>query len=274
MNKLCIVFLIFLTKVALSATFDWEFVSMGTVWKVSAQTSKKLDYNKTERELSQILFSYDMTFSDWNKESELRKLESLGLTSWKTPSPLFLKGLRYSQKIFKQTAGTFDITVGCKVWKVCDKAVGLDQLHMDGKKFQFKKDPKRLTFGGNIKGMAVGALAWYLYSHKIKSFYINAGGGNLAVRGHEWQKQVPYLKRVTKQTLFISHSYPLQKNQRHIFDPKKESSSKKQVSLSCRVEPEKEENFLWQGATSDAWSTALSLNSKLNLPENCRHILP
>src|SRR5688572_22950735 len=53
----------------------FHFSAMGTVWKIEiADSPKSVDIPALQQILSDEVYAYDQTFSDWNEESELRKL--------------------------------------------------------------------------------------------------------------------------------------------------------------------------------------------------------
>lgn len=171
------------------------WAAMGTVWTLDYTAPRSIGFTDTaelEETARELVYEYDIAFSDWDEESELRRLETRDLTRWQEPSELFLRGLKYSQEAFVQTNGAFDITIGAVQWKALKKPVGTDKLRIEGRRFRFTKNPKRLTFGGIAKGMAVGAVVSGLLSKGLHDFRLDAGGGNLALAGFRDGQSEPW----------------------------------------------------------------------------------
>ena len=272
-----------------STKIDFSFPAMGTLWHITGNgRPRSLNQAHLHRYCLETVAQYDRTFSDWSEFSELRQLEHSNLTIAHGASVLFIRGLRLAEKAYYQTNKGFDITVGDKIWSKQGRTIGLDQLVWsdDGKKFHFKKNPRRLTFGGIAKGMTVGHLAQILYATGIDEFRIDAGGGNIAEypakkQKRKDQKPLPTTKIAQNETKpcpesmkyiqFLSHSNPKQKdhnNHQHIKNPGAGSEPTKSVSIRCHSP--QEENDDWQaiGALSDAYSTAYTIK-KFPLPKHC-----
>lgn len=90
--------------------------------------------------------------------------------------------VKLAQEAYKLTNGAFDVTVGALAWKALTAPVGTDELEIQPSgAFRFRRDPKRLTFGGIAKGAATGVMAAILRDADLHDFRIDAGGGNLAL---------------------------------------------------------------------------------------------
>jgi thiamine biosynthesis lipoprotein ApbE len=240
-----------------------SFLGMGTKWTVAMSgVPSKADFVTLKDKITSFALHYEMTFSAWNDESELRRLERAGLDKTQSPSELFFEGLLLAQEAFGETGGVFDITVGAIQWKALPQAVGLSRLETNEEKktFRFKRDPKRLTFDGMVKGMVLGEMASYLIEQGVKSFLIDGGGGNLVERTS------------TGELRFVSRSrvYKAGSNEdRHIWNPRDARYVKEKVEIVCKVEETDRPTLIRWGALSDAFSTARLLTTDFQLPPIC-----
>lgn len=245
-----------------------EFVGMGTVWKVWIQspTDRSVSKKILAEDLSQEVQKLDVTFSEWNKKSELRSLEQRGLDKFQSPSREFMTALRWAQDFHRLTDGTFDITVGAVLWKARSAPVGQAQLEIDGQKFRFRTDPQRLSFGGFIKGAAVGRLAQKLRNSGIEVFRVDAGGGNLIER------------HASGDMTLISRSASHQGKNQHIINPQNPNQKLSQtVVLECVYTAKDREpasgtapDWAYESAKVDALTKALLIRPELtSLPQNC-----
>jgi thiamine biosynthesis lipoprotein ApbE len=249
--------------------YSHTFAAMGTGWNVKAHFPNKLDrrqHLKLGEELSQIVFDHEMALSDWIEESELRKIERNGLTHWQKASPVLFNMMQLSDQAHRLSEGYFDPSVGAVLWKQASKEVGWElELNNQNKKFRFKKDPIRLTFGGIAKGYSVGTLAQKLLDKGANGFVIDAGGGNYAF----WGNGSPDTCN-KKLICFLSNSRRKRPDNKgdHIVSTRKNAESRPDnLRLQCQsgatdVLPE-------AGALNDALSTALILHD-FELPSQCK----
>ena len=265
-------------------TSNFHLFSMGTLWKIDLfHPNKAVKKDILKVILNKELQRYDQTFSDWSSSSELRKLEK-NMENWLTPSPLFMKGLEYSQEAFDLTYKNFDITIGSVLWKEALKPVGMEKLQMrtkQGKKqFRFLTNPKRLTFGGIVKGMVLGRLSQILMKHNIKNFRVDAGGGNISLMGQKsslmaWEEEVELGALKKDEIIFISRSKLTRPDGvKHIFSRTKTKNDKKNQSvIFCKSETNKVTDWERLASLSDALSTVQTFsNSKLSQTLNCKKL--
>ncbi|MEO5668822.1 MAG: FAD:protein FMN transferase [Bdellovibrionota bacterium] len=240
-----------------------SFLAMGSKWTVAMSgVPSRGDFAVLKDKLISFALYYEMTFSSWSEESELRRLERDGLDKTQSPSELFFEGLRLSQEAFGYTGGVFDITVGAIEFKALPAAVGLSSLEVDPEKktFRFKRDPKRLTFDGIVKGMALGEMASYLIEQNVKGFVIDAGGGNLVERTTAGQ-----LSFVSRSRIYKAGS----NEDRHIWNPRDARYVKEKSEVVCKVDETKRSMLVRWGGLSDAFSKATLLSSDWQLPPIC-----
>ncbi len=232
---------------------------MGTIWSVRAEPELPPALRQA---LERESLRYDLTFSDWSEDSELRRLERSGLGGgWHEASPLFLVGLRLAARAWRETDGVFDVSLGAVIWKARARPTGLKDLRVEEKRFRFGEDPVRLSFGGIAKGMAVGALARILvHDPRVERFSIDAGGGN-AAQGD----------RARGELIWISRSETAPGPSAHIIDP---SSPARRIdarsALRCFTPWAQAARGPEDSALADAWSTALVVRPHLPLPPGCR----
>jgi hypothetical protein len=238
-------------------TFEVSILSMGVPWKISAKFTEDISPPKLQREIEEILMQYDFTFSDWTEDSELRKLEKVGLDKFQSASPLFLEGLRLSDLAHKMSGGYFDPTVGAVQWKKRKHARGWN-LEWRGQEFRFKKNPWRLTFGGIAKGMAVGAIAEHLIQNHAISFTVNGGGGNLAVFENQ---------KITHFANSRVHQYGSLKKLNLLNPIGSRVTSLENIHLKCTNFPDRSTRD--SAGLTDALTKAILLNPKFIIPKNC-----
>lgn len=239
------------------------FFAMGTRWTLSVSgMSSEISFVELKDKVISLAMLYDMTFSDWSSESELRKIELKGWggESHKV-SELMMEGLLLSQEAYQHTKGAFDITTGAISWKVSKFAVGQNLMILNpaALSVRFAKDPKRISFGGLAKGMSLGEMGSLLVNYKVQSFWIDAGGGN----------RLSYENQKIK---FDSYSRALkagESKEKHIFSPKGESLKKETSHVICMSPTTRRSDLIRWGALSDAYSTAQLVSNDWVLPSEC-----
>lgn len=248
---------------------------MGTYWSIDlAEEGVSFSREYLSQKIIGLVDLYDKTFSDWREESELRILENKNLGHYQKPSELFLRGLEYSKLGYEKSKGEFDITVGAVLWKKRKEKVGFENLILDKPGFRFKIDPQRLTFGGIVKGMAVGALSSWLYSQNIKNFRINAGDGNLSFSGKNfkegWIEEQQTGPIELSEIIFLSRSNLYQKGRIHIIGKQRGPDS---VKIACRSPQKSFKEWEKLGALSDVYSKSLILNPTLDWADiGCKNL--
>jgi hypothetical protein len=195
---------LFLSQLAFShSNKKIRIAGLGTIFSLSLDVNKtSFISSKLENKLIRIISKYDQTFSHWSPKSELSRLQDIGLYKTHCPSPLFIKGLALSAKIYSYSKGSFDISH-------LTKNPSMHELRwkQNGSCFSFKKRAVKLDFGGIVKGMCVGELAQFLFLSGIKKFLINAGNGDLFFCGNNYLN----LKNFSNtKVYFVSNSHRFQ----------------------------------------------------------------
>jgi hypothetical protein len=244
--------------------FETSFFSMGTRWSISLRGLERAeDFQKVKEKLVSFALHYEMTFSDWSDDSELRRLEKNGMGQLQSGSDLFMEGLFLAKEAHQKTAGLFDITVGAVTWGVLDRPVGLDRLVIDAEthRFYFEAEHGRLSFGGLAKGMAVGEMASFLISQGVKAFWIDAGGGDRA------SFEGGRVRFESRSRVFKAAS----NSEKHIHSPQKgrPPEERETATIVCVPEGVSRASLIRWGALTDAFATARVLGSGWSLPEFC-----
>jgi len=245
---------------------DASFFAMGTRWSVSMKgVPASKSFPALKDKLTSFALHYELTFSDWSDESELRKIE---LSGWGTRkhrvSDLFMEGLLLSQEAYVLSNSAFDITTGAILWKSQAKAVGQQNMELDaGKKsVRFTRDPKRLTFGGIVKGMALGEMSSFLIEQGVESFWIDAGGGN-RVSFEKGNVRFESRSRVFRADTLT---------EKHVFSTRGKEERTKGVAIACSTRSKKRSDLIRWGALSDSFSTARLLDNSWKFPKECAEI--
>jgi len=239
---------------------------MGTYWRIRADfINQSFSQEFLDKKIISILDQYDSTFSDWRKNSELEKLLP-NMTKWQNASPLFLQGLTLAQYFYNRSHQQFDISIGAVLKNLKKRPVGLDHLLIKGHKFRFIKHPGALTFNGFVKGMAVGQIVKYLEKLNIKSYFIDGGGGNIALKGDSWGAFHSYTLKNKNSIYFISKSALYQGKRKHIIG----ANENEFATTLC----ESKKDPIFVGALSDTLSTLKIITKDIpkELSKNCLFI--
>lgn len=135
----------------------------------------------------------DLVFSDYDDQSEARRLASLPVGQWHNASKDLIFVSRQAKAVSQNTNGAFDVTVGplTHLWrktmrfkrlpepKVLEDAlarVGNDLWEVSDDGVRFDSPDMRLDFGGIAKGYALDRMAAVLREHGVEQYLIDAGG--------------------------------------------------------------------------------------------------
>lgn len=135
----------------------------------------------------------DGIFSDYDPDSEARRLADAEPNRWYAASPELVEVSRSARTLASLTDGAFDISVGplTHLWRktmrfkrapdatrVADAIarVGNDRWDVRDGEICFRQAGMRLDYGGIAKGYALDRMASVLREHGIDSYLIDAGG--------------------------------------------------------------------------------------------------
>ena len=183
--------LLYLRSKSQAPLLQRNFTTMGTFLTISVYPQEPA----TERAISaayQEIERINKVFSTYREDSLTSRLrKARGETVEITPE--FYKLLERAQKIYHQTDGKFDITVGPLVdlWgfyrenqqlpepdqiDAKKQLVGFDQINFSDSHARLGMPGMRLDFGALAKGYAVDRAAAILVEQGLENFLINLGG--------------------------------------------------------------------------------------------------
>ena len=169
---------------------SFEGEALGTSYHIKYFSENDIPFQKG---LDSIIESINNSMSTYRKDSDISKINN-GDSSIVIDEN-FRKVLEQSQKIFKESNGFFDPTVGNLVnaygfgpdarndslnTAVIDSMlqyVGLNKIELNPNNTISKQDPKiYLDFNAIAKGYTVDVIANYLDSYKVSNYLIELGG--------------------------------------------------------------------------------------------------
>lgn len=135
----------------------------------------------------------DAIFSDYDPDSEARKLAAAEVDVWHPASEELVEVSREARRISAATNGAFDVTVGplTHLWRktmrfkkhpdadalqAALKTVGNTKWDVRDEAVQFRIAGMRLDYGGIAKGYALDRMGNVLKQHGVDRFLIDAGG--------------------------------------------------------------------------------------------------
>ncbi len=163
--------------------YYFEGSVMGTTYHVKVSSSN----SPNAQSIDSVLFYVDTLLTTYSNQSELMRV------NWANPGTLSVsQDLAYvfkiARKIWHESEGSFDPTVGPLAWKhgfgpkiTLDTIITgfeyLKLLETDSGYFLIKKKANVfLDFGGIAKGYGVDKLAWFLLKKGYTDFMIEVGG--------------------------------------------------------------------------------------------------
>lgn len=135
----------------------------------------------------------DGIFSDYDPDSEARRLAALPAGQWHPASSDLLRVCNAARRVTAVSQGAFDISVGplTHQWRKTMRSkrhpdtevlasvlakVGNDRWAIKENAIYFNESGMRLDFGGIAKGYALDQMALVLRRHQINQYLIDAGG--------------------------------------------------------------------------------------------------
>ena len=162
--------------------------AQGTYYAITYFASDTLVY---QQQIDSMLTTFDLSASIWVKESIISKINNNDLNV--IPDENFIEIFKLSKKIWQNTDGAFDITVGPLVnaWgfgfknklslpnEAVDsliKLVNFNGIYLKNKKI-IKEDPKiQIDYNAIAQGYSVDLVGGFLQSKGISNFLIDIGG--------------------------------------------------------------------------------------------------
>lgn len=188
---------------------------MGTYWSVKVSTQEKISSEVKERVNSAIvkrLKDFNQEFSTYIADSTISKFNSLTSLQEYKVSALFIDNLLFARKLWEQTNGRYDVTVGplVEIWgfgpkkvskapsekklKEIIKYVGMDKLIIDSDKLTIRKihGKLKIDLSSIAKGAGVDVISKLLADQFEFENTLVEIGGEVVTRGrkskdHAWQ---------------------------------------------------------------------------------------
>jgi thiamine biosynthesis lipoprotein len=193
--------------------YSFEQPQMGTLFHLEFYAASDRLAQLAAQECFARLDSLNATFSDYDPNSELSKLQF----GKQTVSQDLFVVLAKAQVVAQKTNGAFDISIGplSKLWRrafrqmelpAMDK-IQITQSRVDYQQIQLetpnvvhlKKQNMKLDAGGIAKGYALDEMARILRKHNITAYLLDGGGDLLigdAPPNHKgWQVKMPIALR-------------------------------------------------------------------------------
>ena len=280
MRKYGLILILFL----LSGCFENESVevikgeSMGTSYSINVLGDERIEQDIIDRRLVEI----NNTFSTWQDDSELSKLNRAHVDEWIDVSSELYSMLKKSEEIYQQTDGYFDPGIGrlIDLWgfgasggrteapkrEEIEKAFensSIRYLLMENGRVK-KTRNIHINLSAIAKGYAVDEVASLIKMSGIKNFLVEIGGEIVASgsnRGDDWvvgverpdnKAPIPIvLKDASIATSGNYRNYFIWEGKKymHIFNPETGLPANNDLSSATVIHP--------QSAMSDAYATAM-----------------
>ena len=280
MRKYGLILILFL----LSSCFENESVeqikgeSMGTSYSINVLGDERIEQDTIDRRLVEI----NDTFSTWQDDSELSKLNRASVDEWIDVSSELYSMLKQSEEIYQQTGGYFDPGIGrlIDLWgfgasggrteapkrEEIEKAFensSIRYLLMEDGRVK-KTRNIHINLSAIAKGYAVDEIARLIKMSGIKNFLVEIGGEVVALgsnRGDDWvvgverpdnKAPIPIvLKDASIATSGNYRNYFIWEGKKymHIFNPSTGLPANNDLSSVSVIHP--------QSAMSDAYATAM-----------------
>ncbi len=165
----------------------------------AAMTQVTMAQARLAEVIDQRLLVFNQHMSTYISDSELSLLNQATLDTWLPISPMMLEVLQTSRRVYQQSEGAFDITVGplVNVWgfgpedrastpslqevQQAREHVGMQHVLLDGEQLK-KTAPVYMDLSAVAKGFATDVLARLLESHGFYDYMVEIGG-ELKIRG-------------------------------------------------------------------------------------------
>lgn len=175
--------------------------AFGTTFHI---TMDDIDGKVKESDIDSLIYVMNRSLSTYQPNSDISKINRGDTTV--LVDDLFVEVFEKSSKIYEETAGAFDPTIGILVnaWgfgpgKAINKMekeqvdslmvyVGFDKLKLEGQKIRKTYPETFLDFNANAKGFAVDLIGRFLELQGIANYLVEIGG-EIRARGLNGKKQ-------------------------------------------------------------------------------------
>ena len=194
MNKIILFTLIFLTLSCKNSTkpeskFQLEGQALGTMFHITYMDSEQRHF---EKQIDSLIHVVNRSLSTYIPFSDISKINSGDTTI--IVDAMFIEVFQKSKKIYHETDGYFDPTIGILVnaWgfgpgekieeldsvniKSLLELVGLDKVEIIDKRVIKKHNKTYLDFNAIAKGYAVDVLGRFFEKKHIKNYLVEIGG--------------------------------------------------------------------------------------------------
>jgi thiamine biosynthesis lipoprotein len=179
--------------------FEFEHAAMGSQFRIVVHSSDEIGVRAAAREAFARIDDLDRRLSDYDPDSDLRRLEKTASIEASIAHADVMAVLSEAQVLAYATGGAFDVTVGAltRLWRwaarrgvdppaeriaAARSTVGFSALQLDraAGTVTIERPGLQLDLGGIAKGYAVDAAFEILESHGYRSILVD-GGGDLRV---------------------------------------------------------------------------------------------
>ena len=164
--------------------------AFGTIYHVQIESDRKIDKNKVELNINNIIYNIDVIASNYSNSSEIVRFNNLNSTNFIFISYHLFEILKKANQVSDLTDGYFDITVGdqkikkgfyinpIEYVKGKDRDFNYKDIILSEERRSVRKKKKNINvdLSGIAKGYAADLIANYLISIGINNFIINIGG--------------------------------------------------------------------------------------------------
>ena len=198
-----------LRKEAPRQLYQFEGKTMGTTYKVLAQGPVQLDPVALQKKVDFRLAELNHALSTWDPNSEISRFNAMTRRDVAMPSNDFSIVLSAALRLWKETGGAFDPTIGpvVNLWgfgppertshptdaelEAARLNVGTAHLHWEKGRLEKDLDTVQLDFSGIAKGYAVDEIGRLLEKSNLADYLVEIGGevvakGN-AMDGEPWR---------------------------------------------------------------------------------------
>jgi len=176
---------------------DQKKISYGKLAGIALGTSFHITYNRTdysvsEKQIDSLIHQVNKSMSTYLPTSDISKINQGDSTI--VVDKMFQDVFKKSERIYKETNGAFDPTIGVLVnaWgfgpnnkvenldsthvKSMLEFVGLEKIQLKNNKIIKKYSSTYIDFNAIAKGYAVDVIGWFLESKEIKNYLVEIGG--------------------------------------------------------------------------------------------------